>query len=111
MICRGLLLYLQSLGLIELPPVRRATPYRLAHSKRPAFIEVNQTPIACALSEARPLEIYQVRGTSLGKLYNSLIEHYHYLRYTRPVGEHLEYLAMSRGVYYLVVAGAPHPGI
>ena len=97
MICRGLLLYLQSLGLIELPPVRRATPYRLAHSKRPAFIEVNQTPIACALSEVRPLEIYQVRGTSLGERYDSLIEHYHYLRYTRPVGEHLEYLAMSRG--------------
>jgi hypothetical protein len=95
MVCRGLLLYLQSLGLIELPPVRRATPYRLAHSKKPAFVEVDRTQAACALSELRPIEVYQVRGTSLGKLYNGLIHQYHYLGYTRPVGEHLEYLAFS----------------
>lgn len=97
MVCRGLLLYLQSLGLIELPPVRRATPYRLAHRKKPAFVEVDRTPVACALSELRPIEVYQVRRTSLGKLYNGLIHQYHYLGYTRPVGEHLEYLAFSRG--------------
>lgn len=102
MVCRGLLLKLSSIGLIQLPPCRRATPYKLAHSKRPEFIEVDRTAVACSLSELRPIEVHQVRGTSLGKLYNSLIEHYHYLGYTRPVGEHLEYLAMSQG---RVIAG------
>lgn len=97
MVCRGLLLHLASCGLIALPPCRRATPYKLAHSKKPEIIEVDRTPAACALTELRPIEVHQVRGTSLGKLYNSLIEQYHYLGYTRPVGEHLEYLAMSGG--------------
>ena len=95
-VCRGLLLHLASCGVIQLPPCRKATPYKLAHSKKPEFIEVERTPVGCALSELRPIEVHQVRGTSLGKLYNSLIEQYHYLGYTRPVGEHLEYLVMSR---------------
>ncbi|WP_407079701.1 Druantia anti-phage system protein DruA [Candidatus Hakubella thermalkaliphila] len=30
------------------------------------------------------------------KLYKGLIEQYHYLGYSRPVGEHLEYLALSQ---------------
>ncbi len=97
MVCRGLLLHLHRSGLIQLPACRKATPYRLAHSKRPEKIEIEQGRIECALSEARPVEIYQARRTPLEKLYNSLIEHYHYLGYTRPVGEHLEYLAMSQG--------------
>lgn len=97
MVCRGLLLHLHRSGLIQLPPCRKATPYRLAHSKKPEIIEVDQSPIESAFSELRPIEIHQVRRTPLGKYYNSLIEHHHYLGYTRPVGEHLEYLAMSRG--------------
>jgi hypothetical protein len=72
-------------------------PHGLAHSKKPEFIEVDQTPIECTLSELKPLELHQVRRTPLEKLYNSLIEQYHYLGYTRPVGEHLEYLAMAQG--------------
>lgn len=110
MVCRGLLLYLQTLGLIELPPVRRATPYRLAHSKKPAFVEVDRTPVACALSELRPIEVQQVRGTSSGKLYSGLIHQYHYLCYTRPVGEHLEYLAFSGGRVIACMGWGSSPG-
>jgi len=97
MVCRGLLLHLHRSGLIQLPPCRKATPYQLAYSKKPEIIEVDQSPTGCALSELRPIEVQQIRGTSLGKLYNSLIHQYHYLGYTRPVGEHLEYLAFSGG--------------
>lgn len=97
MVCRGLLLHLSRLGHIELPPVRRAPPYRLAHSKRPERIETDCTSIEGALCELKPVEFFQVRRTPLQKLYNSLIDHYHYLGYTRPVGEHLEYIAMSHG--------------
>jgi Druantia protein DruA len=97
MVCRGLLLHLASCGLIHLPPCRKATPYKLAHSKRPEIIEVDRSPVECALSELQPVEVQQVRGTSSGKVYNSLIDQYHYLGYTRPVGEHLEYVVMSRG--------------
>ena len=42
-----------------------------------------------------PLEFVQVRRSSLEKLFNSLVEQYHYLGYTQPVGEHLKYIVYS----------------
>jgi len=39
----------------------------------------------------KPL-IYQVRRDRSEQLFNGLIEHYHYLGYCQPVGEHLKYL-------------------
>jgi hypothetical protein len=44
----------------------------------------------------QPLEIRQVRRTGEESLFNGLIERYHYLAYSRPVGEHLKYLVSSR---------------
>jgi hypothetical protein len=38
-----------------------------------------------------------VRRTPQEALFNSLIEHHHYLGYTQPVGEHLKYLVFARG--------------
>lgn len=58
---------------------------------------MDQTPIIAKLSDLKPIELLQVRRTALEKLYQGLIEQYHYLGYSRPVGEHLEYLAMSQG--------------
>jgi Domain of unknown function (DUF4338) len=96
-LCRGLLLHLARQGLIDLPACRKQTPYRLAHAKKPLQVQIDQTPMEGKLSELRPVELLQVRRTPLEKFYNSLIEQYHYLGYTRPVGEHLEYLALARG--------------
>jgi hypothetical protein len=97
MICRGLLVRLEAQGLIELPPRGKIPPYHLSPHKKPATVQVDQTPLEGNLSDLRPIELLQVRRTPLQKLYNSLIEQYHYLRYTRPVGEHLEYLAFAQG--------------
>ncbi len=96
-LCRGLLLRLQAQGLIELPPRGKIPPYHLSPPQKPATVQMDQTPMESKLSDLRPIELLQVRRTPLQKLYNSLIEHYHYLKYTRPVGEHLEYLAFARG--------------
>jgi len=96
MICRGLLLQLEAHGFIELPPRRKNPPNSLSGPSRPTFVEVDETPIVGQLSDVRPIELHQVRRTPLEKLYKGLIEQYHYLGYTRPVGEHLEYLALSR---------------
>jgi hypothetical protein len=96
-ICRGLLLHLEGQGFIELPPRGKIPPYHLSPHKKPANVQVDQTPIECKLSDLRPIELLQVRRTPLQQLYNSLIEQYHYLGYTRPVGEHLEYIAWSHG--------------
>jgi hypothetical protein len=95
-ICRGLLLRLEAKGLIQLPPRGKIPPYYLSPHKKPAKVQVDRTPIEGKLSDLRPIELLQVRRTPLQKLYNSLIEQYHYLGYTRPVGEHLEYLALAQ---------------
>ena len=43
------------------------------------------------------MEIQPVRRTADESLFNSLMEHYHYLAYEQPVGEHLKYLAWAQG--------------
>ena len=82
MICRGLLLRLEAQGLIKLPPRGKIPPYHLSPHRKPANVEVDQTPIEGKLSDLRPIELLQVRRTPLQKLYNSLIEQYHHLGYT-----------------------------
>jgi len=58
---------------------------------------VDQTPIIGPLSELKPIEFHQVRWTPLERLSQGLIEQHPYLGYSRPVGEHLEYIAFSQG--------------
>ncbi len=52
---------------------------------------MDETPIYTANN----LEIVQVRYTEHEQLYDSLIEHYHYLGYVYPVGEYLKYIFYS----------------
>jgi hypothetical protein len=101
MVCRGLMLRLHREGHIELPPVRWVNPNPLARRnperKRPAPVLVDETPLTCTLGEIRPLEFEQVRRTVEERLFNSLLERYHYLGYTQPVGEHLKYVVYTQG--------------
>jgi hypothetical protein len=98
MVCRGLMLQLHRAGLIELPPVRRPMPNPLAQRRKPAPLpELDRQPLQCTLAELGPIQIRQVRRTPEEKLFGSLIEAYHYLAYTQPVGEHLKYLFFARG--------------
>lgn len=97
MTCRGLLLHLETKGLIELPPRKLNPPNNLFSNKRPPPVEIDQTPITNKLSDLKPIELFQVRLTPLDRLYNSLIEQYHYLKYSRSVGEHLKYIVFTKG--------------
>ncbi len=97
MICRGLLLQLEARGFIELPPRKKNPHNPLSRHQKPEIVEVDQTPHVGKLSHLRPIELIVVRRTPLERVYRSLIEEHHYLGYRRPVGEHLEYLAMSQG--------------
>jgi len=98
MLCRGLMLGLYRAGLIQLPPVRFVPKNYLAQRGRPKQLPlVDKTPVCASLSELGPLDFVQVRRTSRESLFNSLIETYHYLGYTQPVGEHLKYLVYAQG--------------
>jgi len=109
MVCRSLLLLLESKGLITLPPPKCKLPNPLANRKKPVKIEIDQTPIECAMYELYPIHLKQVRRTRFEKLFNSLISEHHYLGYTQPVGEHLKYMAFSndRPIACLAWSSAP----
>jgi len=91
MVCRSLLLELDRAGYIELPPVKCRPNNPLANRKKPVKILVDETPIHTADN----IEIVQVRFTHQERLYDSLIEQYHYLSYVYPVGEYLKYIFFS----------------
>ena len=91
MVCRGLLLRLEREGhIVQPPPKRKIRQYR---RKRPEPVEIDTTPVSVPLRGIRSqLRFEQVRRTPHEKLFNSLIEQYHYLAYAQPVGEHLKYM-------------------
>ena len=109
MVCRGMMLMLHRAALIELPPVRRVNRNPMLERSAPARVSVDETPLALSLSELGALQVQQVRRTPEEALFNSLIQHHHYLGYARPVGEHLKYLisAGGRPVACLAWSSAP----
>jgi len=97
-VCRGLLLMLDRAGEIELPPVRRLIRgQRRTGRPRPEAVLMDTTPLATTLKALGPINTLPVRHTADEPLFNSLMEHHHYLGYEQPVGEHLKYLVWAQG--------------
>src|ERR1039457_5668631 len=95
-VCRGLLLMLERAGEIELPAVRwRIVGQRRTARPRPEAVLIDTTPLTMPLGALEPIEIQLVRRTADEPLFHSLMEQFHYLRYERPVGEHLKYLVWA----------------
>jgi hypothetical protein len=96
MVCRGLMLELHRAGHIRLPAKKRRVNNPFVNRTKPAKVTIDQSPVDAKLSEIKPLQFCQVRRTASEKLFNSLIEHYHYLGYCHPVGEQLKYIVYSQ---------------
>jgi hypothetical protein len=100
-------------GEIELPAVRQVSLNPLARREPPAPMLIDTTPITGTLNQIPSIELQQVRRTADEPLFNSLMEHYHYLAYEQPVGEHLKYLVwalhegQSRPIACLAWSSAP----
>jgi hypothetical protein len=109
MVCRGLLLMLHRAGQIVLPPVRYTPPNPLVRRARPTPALIDTTPLDGRFSQLGRLDLQQVRRSGDEPLFNSLIEHHHYLGYEQPVGEHLKYLvwAQRRPIACLAWSSAP----
>jgi len=98
MVCRGLLLALHRAGHIELPAKRHSPPNNaIAHRRVAALAPGDTTPIQGVLASLGPLEIRLVRRAEGEALFAHLLSRYHYLGYSRPVGEHLKYLVLAAG--------------
>jgi len=109
MVCRSLMLGMHREGLIELPPVRQVNPNPLANRAKPRPVTVDTTQIDGLLKSIQPLKFVQVRRTKAEPIFNGLMQQYHYLGYTQPVGEHLKYLvyALDRPIAALAWSSAP----
>ncbi len=98
MVCRGLMLALHRQGQIELPAKRQDTLNPFVKRRKPSLDEeaLDKSPLECRLSDIQPIEFRQVRGKGPeNQLFNGLIERFHYLGYTHPVGEQMKYLVLS----------------
>ena len=97
MVCRGMMLMLERAGQISLPPVSYVRHNPLATRVRPEPSPIDTTAIEDRLCNLQPLEFRQVRRLPEEVLFNSLLEQYHYLNYTQPVGEQLKFLVWAQG--------------
>src|SRR3954470_18586531 len=109
MICRGLLLMLHRAGEIELPSVRQISLNPFVRRERPQPPLIDRTPVSGSLRSLGLIELTRVRRTAQEPLFNSLIEHHHYLGYEQPVGEHLKYLVWAQGRPIACIAWSSAP--
>jgi hypothetical protein len=109
MVCRSLMLELHRAGHIRLPAKKRNMPNPLADRKQPGKLNIDQTPVQGPLSQINPLHFRQVRRSPEEKVFNSLIEQFHYLGYCHPVGEQLKFIVYfkERPVACLAWSSAP----
>lgn len=110
MVARGLMLLLDREGYIELPAKRRYPPNNLARHGAPERLSGGPCVArTVGLQALRPLEFRQVRRSKEESHFDSLMETYHYLGYTRPVGEHLKYLIYGGGEAIACMAWSSAP--
>jgi hypothetical protein len=96
MVCRGLMLALHRAGHIELPAKRQSPPNNaIAHRRVAPVQSYDTTPIEMSLASLGSLELRLVRRAQGEDIFADLLNRYHYLGYSRPVGEHLKYLVFA----------------
>jgi len=95
MAARTLLRKLDAQGVITLPPPVRSANNAFRH-RADILIPVDQAPIADRLAELKPIRIAPVQHAHHARLFRGLLQAHHYLGYSGPVGENLQYLAFDR---------------
>jgi hypothetical protein len=96
MAARTLLLKLEQRGWVTLPACRRPSPNRMRH-KQIQKLAHRTEPISGALRALQPLQFLELsQAPELGPVFDSLLQQYHYLSYTSPVGQNLRYLVRDR---------------
>ena len=92
MACRTLLLKLQDRGLIELP-ARQCPSVNGLRNRRPVVVAHDASPWHASLDALGPLRVERVTpGSPQGRLFQCLLQGYHYLGQRNCVGENLKFL-------------------
>jgi hypothetical protein len=96
MACRTLLLKLEALAQIRLPPRRTASVNGLRNRQVPGIAH-DQTAIAGPLQLLQPVRVEPVvEGSSEAGFFQFLLQRYHYLGHRNCVGQNLKYLVRDR---------------
>ena len=96
MAARAMMLKLDKLGYIKLPP-RRQQPTNRMHTNRTEWVAHQSIPIDCELNQIQPLKVVVVRKhPEKETLFAFLLSKYHYLGYRGIVGENMKYLVFDR---------------
>lgn len=90
MACRSLLLKLERLGHIKLPPARRQSSNSYRRHIEPVLH--SKEPIDETIKQLYPIEIRPIEGGYDLKLFKYFISAFHYLGWSGTVGENLKYL-------------------
>jgi hypothetical protein len=99
MACRELLCKLESRTLIQLPKRQKPGPGR--HSTIES-VPVDCKQISCSLSNIKPVKIVNARDcVKYEKVFNYLLKEYHYLSFSRPVGQNMKYLILGQNGCFL----------
>lgn len=103
------MLELHRRGEILLPRARLVATNNAVLRRAPRRVEVDRSPLERNLDDLRPLALRQVRRREDECLVDGLLEEHHYLRFARPVGEHLKYLvfAQDRPIACMTWSSAP----
>ena len=90
------MLALHRAGHIQLPAPRiKAVNNAILHQRVSQLEFCDSSPIEGSLASLGPLEIRLVRRAEGENTFNYLLSQYHYLSFSRPVGEHLKYLILA----------------
>jgi hypothetical protein len=96
MACRSLLLKLEARGQIRLPPRRTASVNALRNRQVPQLDEAPRG-LEGSLASLQPVRVQPVaQGSAEARLFQALLQRYHYLGHRNCVGENLKYLAQDR---------------
>jgi hypothetical protein len=96
MAARSLLLKLEAQGHFQLP-ARRTASVNGRRNRQLFSIDHDQRVVAGALEGVQPVRVEPViAGTAQGRLFQFLLQRYHYLGHRNCVGENLKYLACDR---------------
>ena len=96
MAARSLLLKLEARGQIQLPP-RRTASVNARRNRQVPWIEHDQSPLEGRLPSVQPVRVQPViEGSAEARLFQFLLQRYHYLGHRNCVGENLKYLARDR---------------
>gem|GEM_PF-318869 len=99
MACRELLRKLESRNLITLPPRQLPGPGRLPTIEP---VEVDRGSVSCTFSGIKPVKVVNARSSvEYEKTFNYLVKEYHYLSYSRPVGQNMKYLILGQNERFL----------